>query len=171
MKKPEEWKRIRSKETADCRIFRIREDFCVSSENSKEASFFTIECADWVNIIPITKQGEVVLIEQYRHGSKEITLEIPGGMIDEDEEPIECAKRELLEETGFQADKIIFLGRSRPNPAIQQNWIYHFVAEGCKHTGETKFDEHESIVSKLVSLSKIPKLIETEKINHSLVLA
>ncbi len=170
MSKLEEWKRIDSEEIADCRVFKIRKDFCVNSETEKEASFFVIENPDWVNIIALTKDERVVLIEQYRQGSGEITLEIPGGMIDEGEDPKFCAERELLEETGFVAKEMIYLGKSRPNPAIQSNWIYHFFAKNCEKTSETNFDEHESIESQLVDLSKINSLIEAEKITHSLVL-
>ena len=111
------------------------------------------------------------MIEQYRHGIEDFTLEIPGGMIDKNEEPIEAAKRELLEETGYESDSIVALGRSRPNPAIQNNWIYHFAARNCRLVSKPKFDEHESIAAKFVSIDDIPNLVWEEKISHSLVLA
>lgn len=164
------WRKLRSKQIADCRVFTVREDYCKNDEN-ETASFFVIENPDWVNIIAVTKDDKVVLIEQYRHGTEEITLEIPGGMVDEGEEPAKCAERELLEETGFIAKEFIYLGKSRPNPAIQTNWIYHFFAKGCEKTGETKFDEHENINTKLVDLSDVESLIESEQITHSLVLS
>lgn len=165
------WKIKESKEIADCRVFTVREDFCENSETKQEASFFVIENPNWVNIIALTKDEEVILIEQFRQGTNEVTLEIPGGMVDEGEEPIKCAERELLEETGFVAEEMIFLGKSRPNPAIQTNWIYHFFARDCEKTGETKFDEHEDIIVKLVKISEVKRLIKNEKITHSLVLA
>lgn len=164
------WKKFQSKQIADCRIFKVREDFC-KNEDDETANFFVIENPDWVNIIAVTKDEKVVLIEQYRQGTEEITLEIPGGMVDEGEDAAKCAERELLEETGFKASEIICLGKSRPNPAIQSNWIYHFIAKDCEKTGETKFDEHESINTKLIDLSEIENLIESEEITHSLVLA
>lgn len=169
--KPEIWKRKTSKEIADCRVFKVREDICVRSKDKSEHSFFVVENPDWANVIALTKEEQVVLIEQFRHGTEEITLEIPGGIIDAGEEPIIAAARELVEETGFAAREIIPLGKSRPNPAIQNNWIYHFLALDCEKLKDTSFDEHESAVTKLVALEEIEELIENEKITHSLVLA
>lgn len=168
---PEVWKRKTSKQIADCRVFRVREDFCERESDRLEHSFFVIENPDWVNVIALDALNRVVLIEQFRHGTEEIILEIPGGMIDEGEAPETAARRELLEETGYAADKFVYLGKSRPNPAIQDNWIYHFAALNCRKIQETAFDEHESVVAKLVSLDEIPQLIESERITHSLVLA
>lgn len=167
----ETWKVIESKQLADCRVFKVREDRSENSATGKKASFFVVENPDWINIIPVTKDGRVVLIEQFRHGTKSVTLEIPGGMVDEPESPDNCARRELLEETGYEADKVVYLGRSHPNPAIQSNWIYHFAGLGCTDTGVTKFDQHESIQTRLVELNEIQELIENEEITHSLVIA
>jgi len=169
--KPDTWKRISSKRIADCRVFNVREDLSGHESDALQGKFFVIESPDWVNIIALTKQNEVVLIEQFRHGSEEIITEIPGGMIDEDESPETAARRELLEETGFSSDEFILLGKSHPNPAIQNNSIFHFLALDCQKTHETTFDEHESVVSKLVSSDEIENLIKTGKITHSLVLA
>jgi 8-oxo-dGTP pyrophosphatase MutT (NUDIX family) len=170
-KKPETWKKNKSKTIADCRVFQVREDYCENSETEKEATFFVIENPDWVNIIALTKEEQIVLIQQYRHGTQEITLEIPGGMVDEGEEPLECAKRELLEETGFTAREFIYLGKSHPNPALQENLMFHFLALDCEETGKTDLDEHESIFTKLYPINEIPCLILEEKITHALVLA
>jgi len=166
----ETWKRHQSKEIADCRVFKVREDLCERASDGKEATFYVIENPDWVNIIALTKDKEAVLIEQYRHGSEEIILEIPGGMLDEKEEKEIAARRELLEETGYSSNELVYLGKSRPNPAIQNNWIYHYAALNCEKTGETAFDEHESVITKLVPLSEVPGLIESGKITHSLAI-
>ncbi len=171
MEKPDEWKRVDSEIVGDHRVFRVRKDFCTNSGSNQDASFFVIECPDWVNVIPITTNGEVVLIEQFRQGIEEITLEIPGGMIDAEESPLETAKRELTEETGYLAGELVEIGRSRPNPAIQNNWMYHYFAENCELSGKTNFDEHESIVTKLVPVDRVPELIESGKITHSLVIS
>lgn len=164
------WTKFESKVIANCRVFDVREDFYQIDEK-ETTSFFVIENPDWVNIIAVTKDEKVVLIEQYRQGAEEITLEIPGGMVDKGEEPASCAERELLEETGYSAKEFIYLGKSRPNPALQFNWIYHFAAKDCEKTGKTNFDEHEDIRTKLVDISEVENLIKNEKITHSLVLA
>lgn len=169
--RPEVWKRKTSKNIADCRVFRVREDLCERESDKLEHSFFVIENPDWVNVIPLDAENRVVLIEQFRHGTEEIILEIPGGMVDAGEAPEAAARRELLEETGYASERFVYLGKSRPNPAIQNNWIYFFAALNCRKIQETAFDEHESVVAKLVPLDEIPHLIETEQITHSLVLA
>lgn len=165
------WKRIDSKQIADCRVFTVRRDISVEEQTGERADFFVVENPDWVNVIALTGDERVVLIEQYRHGSDDITIEIPGGMIDEDETPERCAARELAEETGYTSDNFVCLGRTRPNPAIQSNWIYHFLATDCRRTAETAFDEHEGIETRLFELDEIEGMITAGKITHSLVLA
>ncbi|MDQ3180926.1 MAG: NUDIX hydrolase, partial [Acidobacteriota bacterium] len=104
----ESWKRASSEIIADCRVFRVREDFSGRESDGKESTFFVIENPDWVNIIALEKNcGDVVLIKQFRHGTKEVTIEIPGGMIDKSESPETAARRELLEETGFSSDEFV----------------------------------------------------------------
>jgi ADP-ribose pyrophosphatase len=169
--KVETWQRIRSENVADCKIFRIRRDYSVRENEDKEYPFYCIENPDWVNVIPITISGEVVLIEQYRHGIEGITLEIPGGMVDGGEDAKLAATRELIEETGYVPRETILLGKSRPNPAIQDNWVYHYLALDCQKTHEVEFDSTEHVVTKLVNLSEIKQLIKSGEITHSLVIA
>jgi 8-oxo-dGTP pyrophosphatase MutT (NUDIX family) len=162
------WETLSSKQIADCRVFKVRED--TSRSGDKTSSFFVIENPDWVNVIALTKNSEVVLIEQFRHGTGEVILEIPGGMIDRGEAAEPAARRELLEETGYSAKEFVLLGKSRPNPAIQNNWLYHYAAIDAEKTEDIKFDEHESCVARLHPLADIPNLIESGEITHSLVL-
>jgi ADP-ribose pyrophosphatase len=169
--KPDSWPRISSDAIADCRIFKVREDLCERETDGKQSTFFVIECPDWVNVIALTPEKEVVLVEQYRYGTEEILLEIPGGVIDNEEHPAVAAKRELLEETGYSAGKWVFLGKSLPNPAMQNNTVHHYLALDCEKTAETDFDEHESLVTKLVPLSDIAGLVHTGKISPSQVVA
>ena len=149
----------------------MREDYCERESDHKESTFFVVENPDWVNIIALTRDKQVVLIKQFRHGAEEIILEIPGGMIDEGEDVETAARRELVEETGYSATDFVYLGKSRPNPALQNNWIYHYLASDCEKTGETAFDEHESVTTKLVPLSEIENLIKSEQITHALAVA
>jgi ADP-ribose pyrophosphatase len=163
------WETVQSEELADCRVFRVREKHARSG--NKTGKFYVIENPDWVNVIAVTKNREVLFIEQFRHGTEEIVLEIPGGMVDDGEAAETAARRELLEETGYSANEFVLLGKSRPNPAIQNNWLYHFAAVDAELTGEVKFDEHESVVSKLYPLGAIAGLVKSGAVTHSLVLA
>ncbi|HEX8638235.1 MAG TPA: NUDIX hydrolase [Pyrinomonadaceae bacterium] len=169
--KLEIWRRVESKRIADCRVFNVREDFCERASDNLKGTFFVLENPDWVNVIALTENEEVVLIEQYRHGAEAVTLEIPGGMVDAGEPPEAAARRELAEETGYTSENFVYLGKSSPNPALQNNRIFHFLALNCRKTVETDFDEHESIAVKVVDLTAIDELICDESITHSLVLA
>ena len=104
------WERKQSRLLADCRIFELKESVSISPQTGKEHDFYFIDTVDWVNIVPVTSNNELVLIRQYRHGSEEITLEIPGGMVDPGEHPETAGARECLEETGFKAGELISMG-------------------------------------------------------------
>jgi 8-oxo-dGTP pyrophosphatase MutT (NUDIX family) len=163
------WRRARSERVADCRVFTVRRDWSEDPRDGRKHDFYVIEAPDWINVIPLTKDNEVVLIEQYRHGTREVSLEIPGGMVDAGESPAAAAARELFEETGYEASEIVALGRTRPNPAIQDNWIHTFLARGVECRGMPSCEGTEQTVVRVVPLERIPALIAEGKITHSLV--
>jgi 8-oxo-dGTP pyrophosphatase MutT (NUDIX family) len=133
------------------------------------ADFFVIKSSSWVNIVALTKRDQVVLVEQWRHGVDHTTLEIPGGGIDAGEDPLEAAKRELVEETGFEAPKWIALGVVEPNPAIQANRCHMFVALDAEKTREPHFDEHEHCRVLLKPFLEVEKDVAKGTITHALV--
>jgi 8-oxo-dGTP pyrophosphatase MutT (NUDIX family) len=124
-----------------------------------------------VNVVPVTTEGNVVLIRQFRHGIQDVTMEIPGGMMNEGEMPEAAAARELREETGYVAEKIRLLARVMPNPAVQNNFLYLFVAEGCRNTGKTQLDAFECIDVSEHPLEAIPELIHNGTISHCMVIS
>jgi ADP-ribose pyrophosphatase len=163
------WELTDSKIDRDYRVFRIKSEQALSPRTSKEGRFYVIDTNDWVNVIPITDDGRIVMIRQYRHGSKEITLEIPGGLVDESN-PEDAAVRELLEETGYAGEKVTFLGATNPNPAIFNNLCHTYLVEGVKKVSEIDLDPDEDIEVELMPVSEIPGLIEKGIVNHALVI-
>ena len=129
-----------------------------------------LDSGDWVNIIPVTADDHVVLIRQYRHGTNDMTLEIPGGMVDqEDPSALHAARREMQEETGYDSEDIIPLGAIHPNPAIQGNRCHSFLARNVEKRFETSFDTTEETEVLLVHASELPELVRQERITHALV--
>ena len=165
------WKVIKSEPMSSNRVFSTRMDTSVSPITGEEHEFFVIEAPDWVNIVAVTDTDEVLLIRQYRHGIESETIEIPGGCVDPGETPLEAAKRELLEETGYVSDDWACIGEVIPNPAIQTNTCYTFLAGGSRKEKEPSFDTTEYIVTFKAPVEDIPKLVLEKRITHSLVVS
>ena len=164
------WTFLRSHDVTDHHIFRLRHDLYRFEPSGQERDFIVIDTVSWVNVVPITTEGNVVLIRQFRHGIQDVTMEIPGGMIDEGEAPEAAAARELREETGYVAQKLRLLARVLPNPAVQNNFLYLFAAEGCRNTGKTQLDPFECIDVLERPLDAIPEMIRNGEIAHSMVI-
>lgn len=164
------WRIAESEYLAQCPIFNLRKDISINPRGGGRHDFFVIEAPDWINVIPITRDGDVVMIEQYRHGTQEVTLEIPGGMVDDGEEPRAAAARELFEETGYRAESILPFGATRPNPAIMNNSLHSFLAQNCSFHEAPRFEGSEHTVVRLVKKSDIPTLIANGVISHALVI-
>jgi 8-oxo-dGTP pyrophosphatase MutT (NUDIX family) len=166
----EPWKKVKSKPLGDFRIFKIRSDIKASPRTGEEHDFFVIDSVNWVNVIAITSDQQIVLVEQYRHGSDTIELEIPGGMMDaEDASPEATAIRELREETGYEGKNARVIGKIFPNPAIMSNTCFTVLVENCVHKHPCAFDHSEDLVTKLMPIAEIPNLVASGRIQHSLV--
>jgi 8-oxo-dGTP pyrophosphatase MutT (NUDIX family) len=165
------WKTLGSEKLADYGIFQLRRDRCVSPRTGQEHGFVVLEGPDWVNVVALTPDEQVVLINQYRFGTGQVTLEIPGGIIDPGEAPLASGARELLEETGYTARSFTLLGHVEPNPAIQNNRCYTVLAEGAVRSGEPSLDEKEDIGVVLYPLADVPRLLTEGAIRHALVFA
>ena len=168
---PKPWKLISSQPHESFKIFSLRTDRAQSPRTKEVHNFYILESTDWVNVIPLTPQNEVVLISQYRHGIREVTLEIPGGIVEPKDSPEEAARRELREETGYEESEMILLGSVLPNPAFLNNKCYTYLARDVSLVGKQEQDEKEDIEVLLRPLDVIPRLIREGEITHSLVLA
>jgi len=166
---PEKWKKLESRLLQDARIFRLREDVCVSPRTGRASPFYVLELPDWINVVAIDTEGDVLFVRQFRHGAGAVTLEIPGGMVDPGETPLEAAVRELREETGYVARRWIDLGFIEPNPALQTNRCWTFLAQGCTCAGPAQLDEREDIELVKRPLEQVGRLLADGSITHALV--
>jgi 8-oxo-dGTP pyrophosphatase MutT (NUDIX family) len=164
------WPLVRSEPRGDFRIFKLRVDRKVSPRTHREHDFIVLDCANWVNVIALTPDDQLVMVEQFRHGVNEVELEIPGGVMDKsDASPVEAGLRELLEETGYEGENAHLLGQVHANPAIMNNTCFTVLVENCRMTSGTQFDHGEDLVTRLVPVADIPRLVTEGKIRHSLV--
>jgi len=166
------WPVIDSKALGNFRIFNLRSDRKVSPRTGKALDFLVLECVNWVNVIATTKDGQLVMVEQYRHGSNTVELEIPGGLMEKTESsPVAAGLRELTEETGYEGDEARIIGQVYANPAIMTNTCYTVLVQNCHCRQETQFDHGEDILTRLVPLAEVPGLVREGRISHSLVVA
>ena len=166
------WPQLSSRLRGEFRVFSVREERKVSPRTGREHDFFIIDTSSWVNVVALTSERQMVLIEQYRHGSNTVELEIPGGIIDAaDASPELAGGRELAEETGYEGDPPVVVGHVFPNPAIMRNHCYTVLARNCRRVKPVQFDAGEDLATKLVPLEQVPLLVASGQIRHSLVVA
>ena len=157
------------------RLFALHRDSLEASIADSEAvstrEALTLDAPTWVNVIALLPADRVLLVRQWRYGIGAPTLEIPGGMVEDDEDPQAAAARELVEETGYRAGRIFHLGEVEPNPAFITNRCLTYIAQDLVQIGPPEGDGEEELVVESVALAEIPQLIVSGAIRHALVVA
>jgi 8-oxo-dGTP pyrophosphatase MutT (NUDIX family) len=156
---------------ADCRIFSVERSDAVSPLDSTEHGFYRIRSPDWAQIVAITPAGQVVLVRQYRHGPQRMTLEIPGGLVDDGEDPAQAALRECLEETGYRGTTAISLGVVNPNPALFTNRLHGFLTTDVVLERAVQNTGTEQTEVVLAPVSDLERMLREGEIEHGLVAA
>lgn len=169
----EPWTVIRENKEYETPIFNLLKRTMRLQEagERRESDFYALQAPDWINVIPLTPEGEVVLVEQYRYGLEAPTLEIPGGMIDEGETAGEAARRELREETGYVAEELESLGRISSNPAFLTNFAHIFLATGCRQEGQADPDPDERFLVHTLPRERFIDMVREGTIHHAIVVA
>ncbi len=165
-----EWTRLDRRTVYEGPIFSVHRDRARPPGEDREAVFDVVTSPDWVNMIVLTERREIVLVRQYRHGTGDVTLEIPGGMVDPGETPLQAAQREVLEETGYRAERWEPLGRLAPNPAFLTNHTHVFLALDARREGAQDLGENEDIEVVELPLAEIPGRVADGTITHALVI-
>lgn len=168
---PARWNKLSSELLVDCRVFRVSRERWHHPVRDTQGDFVAMDAPDWVLVTAVTTAGELVMVRQFRFGSSDLSLEVPGGVADPGErDPVATGRRELLEETGYAGGEAWLAGSVFPNPALQRNRCHFVIIDGVVPTGVLKFDEHEDITMETVPVARALELARTGHITHALAL-
>ncbi|MDZ4794646.1 MAG: NUDIX hydrolase [Bacteroidota bacterium] len=163
------WKTLSSEYLFNDRWFKVRRERCETPVGKIVDPYYVYEFPTWVAAVPVTKEGKILMIRQYRHAVGEVVIEIPGGCVDDTDKDNEAAiARELLEETGYAFSEYNYLGKISPNPSTNTNFLHMFLARGGKKVAEQKLDENEEIEIFLLSVDELKQLLRENKIIQSM---
>lgn len=161
------WPLQSSEPLADLGLFKVTRDRATSPRTGQDRDFFVIHMPDWLQVVPITEEGSLLLVRQYRHGSRQVGLEVPGGLLDrQDPDPASAAARELREETGYGGGQMHDLGCFWPQPAMLANQVHFFAATGLTVQGDLQQDGGEDLEVVLVEPGQVERLMEQGEIQN-----
>lgn len=154
---------------AHCSVYSVYKQRCKYLKNGREGDFYVMQCPDWVQVLALTPERNIVLVKQYRVGIRDFQLETPGGGLNPDESPEAGAARELLEETGYAGSEAVHLGFNYPNPALQNNKVHYVCIHNCMHQAKPSQDPMEDIQAGVYSLEEAFAMLKEGVLQHALV--
>ena len=167
----EEWKVLESEYLIQRPWLTARRDKVELPDGRIIPAYYVLEYPDWVNVIAITKDGQFVMERQYRHAARKISLELPCGVMEEGETPLEAAQRELLEETGFGGGQWKKLMELSPNPSAMSNTTHCFLAIGVEKIAEQHLDETEELSVLFMTKEEVKRMLNENQICQALMVA
>lgn len=165
------WQKLASRYLVQEKWATLRVDTCKLQNGTVKDDYYVLEYPNWVNAVALTSDNKIIMVRQYRFAGDIISLEIPGGVIDDGETPETAVKRELLEETGYSFDNCKLVATLYPNPATATNQTFTYVLTGGIKTHEQHLDEHEILNVELYSIGEIKQLLKENKIDQALHVA
>jgi len=163
------WKILSSEYLFNDRWFKVRRDRCETPGGKIVDPYYVYEFATWVGAMPVTEDGKIIMIRQYRHAVGEVCIEIPGGCVDDTDVSHEAAiRRELLEETGYTFSQVDYLGKISPNPSTNTNYLHMYLARGGKKVSAQQLDENEEIEVIEMSMDELKHLLRTNQLLQSM---
>ena len=159
MAETEAWEKLSSDKLLENPYFTVRSDKLRLPDGAVKKAYYVIERPDAAIVFPVTKEGEVVLVRQYRPPLERMELGLPAGLVEQGEEPLAAARRELAEETGYTGGEWEELGSLASSPSLKDNWAYLFLARGVELNSDQDPDEFERLELVEVPLAELPGLV------------
>ena len=160
------WKLVKSEQGPDLKLFKARFDYMQNPRNQLVEKMIVVEANDSTNVVPVFPNGDILFVRQYRFGIRKMTLELPGGIVDDGEEALFAAKRELREESGYSAKHWNFLGKVGSNPVYMSNYIHHWVATDIALTSSLDLDDGEVVENEVLSEKEVRDRLKAGKFLH-----